>query len=68
MLIDHGAAVDLGRNEVNNHDHLLTFGWSFGCGFIAIHASTDLVLFYHNIIPSSCIVVMVHMEKGRQYI
>ena len=36
MLIDHGAAVDLGRT---NHDYLLTCGWSFGCSFIIIHAS-----------------------------
>jgi hypothetical protein len=43
MLVDHGAAVDLGRDEVTNHDYLLTCGWSFGCGFIVIHASTDLV-------------------------
>ena len=43
MLVDHGAAVDLGRNEVTNHDYLLTCGWSFGCGFIVIHASADLV-------------------------
>ena len=32
MLVDHGAAVDLGRNEVTNHDYmdLLTCGWSLG--------------------------------------
>ena len=40
VLVDHGAAVDLGRNEVTN---LLTCGWNFGCGFIVIHASADLV-------------------------
>ena len=43
MLVDHGAAVDLGRDEVTNHDYLLACGWSFGCGFIVIHASADLV-------------------------
>ena len=43
MLVDHGAAVDLGREKVTNHDYLLTCGWSFGCGFIIIHASADLV-------------------------
>ena len=43
MLVDYGAAVDLGRNnEVTNHDYRLTCGWSFGCGFIIIHASADL--------------------------
>ena len=41
MLVDHGAAVDLGRDEVTNY--LLSCGWSFGCGFIIIHASADLV-------------------------
>ena len=25
MLIDHDAAVDLGRGEVTNHDYLLIF-------------------------------------------
>ena len=25
------------------HDYLLTCGWNFGCGFIVIHASADLV-------------------------
>ena len=43
MLVSHGAAVDLGRDMVTNHDYLLTCGWSFGCGFIVIHASADLV-------------------------
>ena len=43
MLVDHGAAVDLGRDKVTNHDYLFTCGWSFGCGFIVIHASADLV-------------------------
>ena len=43
MLVDYGAAVDLGRNEVTNHDYLLTCGWGFGCGFIVIHASADSV-------------------------
>jgi ankyrin repeat protein len=47
-LIDHSAAVDLGRDEVTNHNYLLTYGWSFGCGFIAIHASADSV-YDHNI-------------------
>ena len=37
MLVDHDAAVDLGRDEVTN---LLTYRWSFGC---VIHASADLV-------------------------
>ena len=41
MMVNHGAAVDLGRNKVTNYDYLLTCGWSFGCGFIVIHASTD---------------------------
>jgi ankyrin repeat protein len=67
MLIDHGAVMDLSRNTVTNHDYLLTFGWNFGCGFIVIHASINFT-FYHNIIPSSCIVVVVHVEKGRQYV
>ena len=26
MLVDHGAAVDLGRDRVTNHDYLLTCG------------------------------------------
>jgi ankyrin repeat protein len=26
MLVDHGAAVDLGRDGVSNHDYLLTCG------------------------------------------
>ena len=44
MMVNHGAAVDLGRDKVTNHDdYLLTCGWSFGCGFIVIHASADLV-------------------------
>ena len=43
MLVDCGAAVDLGRNKVTNHDYLLHYGWSFGRGFIVIHASADLV-------------------------
>ena len=43
MLVDHGAAVDLGRDKVTNHDYLLICGWGFGCGFIVIHASADLV-------------------------
>ena len=42
MLVDHGAAVDLGRSEVTNHDYPLTCGWSFGCSFIIIHASANL--------------------------
>ena len=42
MLVDHGAAVDLGRDLVTNHDYLFTCGWSFGCGFIVIHASADI--------------------------
>ena len=46
MLVDYGAALDLGRGEVTNHDYLLTCGWSFGCGFIIVHASTDL-MYYH---------------------
>ena len=37
LLVDYGAAVDLGRDKVTNHDYLLTCGWSFGCGFINIH-------------------------------
>ena len=43
MMVNHGAAVDLSRDMVTNHDYLLTCGWSFGCGFIVIHASADLV-------------------------
>ena len=43
MMVNHGAAVDLGRDVATNHDYLLTYGWGFGCGFIVIHASTDLV-------------------------
>ena len=43
ILVDHGAAVDFARDEVTNHDYLLTCGWSFGCDFIVIHASADLV-------------------------
>lgn len=45
-LVHHGAAVDLGRDGVTNHDYLLTCGWSFGCGFIIIHAGVDLVYYY----------------------
>jgi hypothetical protein len=44
MLIDHGAAVDLSRNTVTNHDYQSTFGWSFGCGFMVIHASADFTI------------------------
>ena len=43
MLVDHGAAVDLGRDEVTNHDYPLTYGWSFGCGFIVFRSSADFV-------------------------
>ena len=45
ILVDHGAAVDLGRDEVkfNNHDYQLTCGWNSGCGFIVIHASANSV-------------------------
>ena len=43
MLVDYGAAVDLGRNKVTNYNYLLTCRWGFGCGFIVIHASADLV-------------------------
>ena len=43
MLVDYGAAVDLGRDEVTNHDYLLPCGWGLGCGFIVIHASAYLV-------------------------
>ena len=42
MLVDHSAAVD-SRGKVTNHDYPLTYGWSFGCGFIVIHASANLV-------------------------
>ena len=41
MMVNHGAAVDLGRNEVTNHDYLLICGWSFRYSFIVIHASAD---------------------------
>ena len=36
MMVNHGAAVDLGRDEVTNHDYLLICGWGFGCGFILL--------------------------------
>ena len=42
MLVDHGAAVDLSRDKVTNHDYLLTCGWSFGC-VIHAYSSADLV-------------------------
>ena len=38
-LVDHGAAVDLGRDKVTIKFYL-TCGWSLGCGFIVFHAST----------------------------
>ena len=38
VLVNYGAPVDLGGDKVTNHDYLLTCGWSFGCGFIVIHA------------------------------
>ena len=40
MLVNHGAAVDLGRDVVTNHDYLLTCGWSFG---YSSHTSTLLI-------------------------
>ena len=43
IMVNHGAAVDLGRDVVTNHDYLLTCGQSFGYGFIVIHSSADLV-------------------------
>ena len=46
MLVDHGAAVDLGREKVTNHDYLLTCGWSFGCGFIVI---MQVLIYDHSI-------------------
>ena len=47
-LVDHGAAVDLGRDEVTNHDYLLNCGWSFGCGFIV------------NVVLISCMIIDCH--------
>ena len=35
-LVNHSAAVDLGRDKVINHHYLLTCGWSFVCGFIVL--------------------------------
>ena len=49
MLVDHGAAVDLGRYQVTNHDYVLASVWSFGCGFIVIHDSVDLVYNFGDI-------------------
>ena len=49
ILVDHGAAVDLGRNAVTNQDHLLPCGWNFGCGSIVIHAWAN-----ENYQPVSC--------------
>jgi ankyrin repeat protein len=38
MLIDHGAAMDLGKDVyvLISHDYLLTCGWSFG-GYILVY-------------------------------
>ena len=43
MMVNHGAAVDLGRNEVTNYDYLFNLWVGFWVWFhIVIHASADL--------------------------